>query len=429
MPPKRENSRRLSTPALAPLGVRDFRFLLSGFAIGQMLTPLQFITQILWVQQFAPRDVWLILVATIALSRGLGALTFGMYGGALADRFNRRHLMLAIQWIQVLVTVAIAALMYFATGNPFGYAAFFVLTFISAGLFAIDGPTRLAIVPDVLGPELTPAGMSLNQLAVQLTMPVAMALTGLIIAGFGFSGAYLLSVVGHFAAIFFIFLMRYTPAESQRLVQGERYGMKQAFTDIRLGLLWTRNHSVVFWLIVLVILMMGLGYPATASLGPTWVTTVVEVPIAEMGFVVMFWGIGSMIGAIAMARLASFERRGALVAAGALLFSCGFLVFSSWHTQLNTIVGNLAMGAGLTITMVSSTILIQHLTPNEIRGRVMSLFQLNMAFAQLMTMPVALLAQYFTLPVVFPALAWSTLVIVLLVLLSQRQVAKAVIEA
>lgn len=415
----------MPTPALAPLGNRDFRLLLSGFAIGQMLMPLQFITQILWVQQFAPRDIWLILVAAIAASRGLGALTFGMYGGALADRFDRRKLLLIMQCAQVFVTIAIAALMYFATGNPFGYAAFFFLTFLSAGMLSIDGPTRLAIVPDVLGPALTPAGMSLNQLAAQIAMPAAMAFTGIIIAGFGYSGAYLFSVLGHLAAITFIFLMRYEPADSQHLLRGQRYGAREALTDIRLGLSWAANHSVIFWLIMLVVLMMSLGYPATASLGPTWVTTVVNVPIAEMGFVVMFWGIGSLIGAVAMAQLASYERRGLLVGVGTLLFSGGFVVFSSWHTEINTIIGNTAMGAGMTVTMVSSTILIQHLTPNEMRGRVMSLFQLNMAFAQLMTMPVAMLAQWLTLPVVFPVLAWATLVIVVAVLLAQRQLVGA----
>ncbi|MEX2327034.1 MAG: MFS transporter, partial [Pseudomonadales bacterium] len=181
----------MNIPAFAPLKNRDYRFLLTGFAIGQMLMPLQFITQILWVQQFAPRDIWLILVAAIAASRGLGALTFGMYGGALADRFDRRKLLLIIQWLQVAGTVCIAALMYFATGSTLGYVAFFILTFFTAGLQSVDGPTRLAIVPDVLGPALTPAGMSLNQVAGQIAMPVAMAFTGIIIHGFGYSGAYL----------------------------------------------------------------------------------------------------------------------------------------------------------------------------------------------------------------------------------------------
>jgi sugar phosphate permease len=77
--------------------------------------------------------------------------------------------------------------------------------------------------------------------------------------------------------------------------------------------------------------------------------------------------------------------------------------------------------------MVSSTILIQHLTPNNMRGRVMSLFQLNMAFAQLMTMPVAILAQVFSLQTLFPVLAWITLIMVILVLVLKRQVVRVAI--
>ncbi|MCB1691853.1 MAG: MFS transporter [Pseudomonadales bacterium] len=419
----------MTAPAFAPLANRDYRYLLAGFAIGQMLMPLQFITQILWVQQFAPKDIWLILVAAIAASRGLGALTFGLYGGALADRFDRRKLILAVQGLQVVGTVGIAALMHFATGNVFGYAAFFALTFVTAGLQSVDGPTRLAIVPDVLGPDQTPAGMSLNQVAGQVVMPIAMMLTGIIIDGFGYAGAYLFSVLGHLSAILFINLMNYVPAGSQHLSHGKRYGFGEAFTDIRVGLGWARNHPVIFWLIMLLILMMSMGYPATASLGPTWVTTVVNVPIADMGFVVMFWGIGSLIGAVAMAQLASFERRGALIAGGTILFSISFVIFVFDHTKLNAIIGNVGLGAGMTITMVSSTILIQHLTPNEMRGRVMSLFQLNMAFAQLMTMPVAMLGQWLTLPVLFPILSFMTLAVVVAILATQLQLVRARIDS
>jgi len=135
--------------ALAPLKIRDFRYLLAGFAIGQMLMPLQFITQILWVQHFAPRDIWLIMVALIATSRGLGSLTFGLYGGALADRYDRRKLLILIQSLQVLGTMGIAAMMSLSDGGMAGFILFFGLTFITAGLQAIDGPTRLAIVPDI----------------------------------------------------------------------------------------------------------------------------------------------------------------------------------------------------------------------------------------------------------------------------------------
>jgi predicted MFS family arabinose efflux permease len=336
-------------------------------------------------------------------------------------------LLLVILSIQVACTLCIAALMYIATDQFLGYAAFFALTFLSSGLQSIDGPTRLAIVPDVLGAADTPAGMSLNQIAAQIAMPVAMAFTGILITGFGYSGAYLFSVVGLLLAIGFIFLMRYEPDASQQLLNGKRYGAREVFSDIGVGLRWAASHSVIAWLIILVILMLSFGYPAIASFGPTWVTTVIEVPIAKMGFVVMFWGIGSLAGAILMAKLASFEQRGYLIAIGTVMFSISFVVFVSGHSVWNAIIGNIGLGAGMTITMVSSTILIQHLTPNEMRGRVMSLFQLNMAFAQLMTMPVAILAQLFSLQALFPVLAWITLGMVLLVLVGRRQVVRATV--
>ena len=262
---------------------------------------------------------------------------------------------------------------------------------VGAGLQAIDLPTRLAIVPDVLGPELTPAGMALNQVAGQLAMPIAMIGTGFIIDGFGFGGAYLLSVLGHLAVIGFLAAMSYQNSATQRTLDQRRYGFGQAAADVRAGLAYARSHNVVLWVIVLLVTMMGLGFPATANLGPTWITTVVGVEIRDLGYVVMTWGVGALIAAIALMKFPHIERRGRLVGMGAVLFSVSFLVFVSHDSVVNAVIGNLGLGAGMTITTVSSTILIQQLVPNEVRGRIMSIFQLNMGFAQLMTMPVAVL--------------------------------------
>ena len=411
--------------SLAPLINRDFRYLLLGFAIGQMLMPLQFITQILWVQHFAPPEIWLILVAFIATSRGVGALAFGLYGGALADRYNRKNILLVILSLQIVTTAGIAMLMLYSVGDTFSFIIFFLLTFLSSGLQSIDGPTRLAILPDVLGPALTPAGMSLNQVAGQVAMPLAMLFTGMLIDGLGFGGAYLFSIAGLILSIICINLMSYAPHDEQISKADQRYGASEAFNDVKMGLQYARGHTVILWVIILIVAMMSFGYPATASLGPTWVTTVVGVEIAEMGYVVMFWGVGSLIAAMLMTKFASIKQRGFMLVAGALIFSLSFVFFVSDHTPINAIIGNLGLGIGMTTTMVSSTILIQHLVPNEFRGRIMSIFQMNMAFAQLMTMPVALLGQWLTLPVLFPLLAITTLALVTLIIIFQPQVRRA----
>jgi len=211
------------------------------------------------------------------------------------------------------------------------------------------------------------------------------------------------------------------PADRKR----RGYTLGEALADIRFGIDYARAHPVVLWIIILLLAMMGLGFPATANLGPTWITRVVGVEIRDMGLVVMTWGIGAFVAAALLARFPAFERRGLLIAVGALLFSASFVVFVMDNTVLHAVLGNLGLGAGMTVTMVSSTVLIQHLVPNEVRGRIMSLVQLNMGFAQLMTMPVAVLGQWLTLEVLFPILALTTLVVVTLILLAQPQIMRA----
>ena len=411
--------------AKGPLGNRNFRLILGGAAIGHLLMPLQFVTQILWVQAHAPEDVWLILVALIGASRGVGALTFGLYGGALADRFDRRKLLLTTQALLVLMTIGITGLMLGSDGGTVGFVFFFLLTFLSAGLQSIDMPTRLAIVPDILGPDLTPAGMSLNQVAGQLAMPIALIGMGFIIDSLGFGGAYGLSLIGQFVVILFLARMSERMPFAEPRKQRGVYGFGEAIRDVRDGLAYARGHKVVLWVIVLLVTMMGLGMPAVGNLGPAWITTVIGVEIRDLGWVMMTWGLGSLVAALLMTRFASIPRRGLVIGGGALLFALSYVVFTIDNTVANVVIGNFGLGAGMTTAMVSSTILIQQLVPNEVRGRIMGILQLNMGFAQLMTMPVAILGQWLTLPVLFPGLALVTLGAILLVLATRRQILRA----
>ena len=411
--------------AKGPLGNRNFRLILGGVAIGHLLMPLQFVTQILWVQAHAPEDVWLILVALIGASRGVGALTFGLYGGALADRFDRRKLLLTTQALLVLMTIGITGLMLGSEGGTVGFVFFFLLTFLSAGLQSIDMPTRLAIVPDILGPDLTPAGMSLNQVAGQLAMPIALIGMGFIIDSLGFGGAYGLSLIGQFVVILFLARMSERMPFAEPRKQRGVYGFGEAIRDVRDGLAYARGHKVVLWVIVLLVTMMGLGMPAVGNLGPAWITTVIGVEIRDLGWVMMTWGLGSLVAALLMTRFASIPRRGLVIGGGALLFALSYVVFTIDNTVANVVIGNFGLGAGMTTAMVSSTILIQQLVPNEVRGRIMGILQLNMGFAQLMTMPVAILGQWLTLPVLFPGLALVTLGAILLVLATRRQILRA----
>ena len=148
--------------------------------------------------------------------------------------------------------------------------------------------------------------------------------------------------------------------------------------------------------------MMALGFPPTANLGPTWVTTVVGVSFSDFGWIALGWGSGALIASALLTRFPDFDQKGILIAGGVLLFAASFVVFAigtSWHFA---VVGNVGLGAGMATSQVASTSLIAAMTPNKVRGRVMSLLMLNMGVAQALTLPVV--AQAISLETLFPIL-------------------------
>ena len=400
----------------APLGVRDFRLLFLGLLLGQALSPFQFVAQIIWVQVSAPEDLRIVLVGLIAAARGGGMLLFGLYGGALADRFDRRRLLIVTQLAALVLNVAIGVLMVFGSAEAGTLVLFYALTFVASALVSIDLPTRQAIVPDIVGRQLTTAGIALNAAGGQIALPVAIMSTGFVIDAFGPGVGYLVGSGAHVAQLATLALMRIRT----RRETAAGFGPGAALRDIRDGIAYTRREPVILWAVVLLVAMMGFGFPAVANLGPTWITTVVGVPVRDFGLVAATWGVGALLASMTLARFARYERKGMIVGIAALVFGLSFLVFGGGHTVANAVIGNFGLGVAMASAQIAGTALVQLVAPGEFRGRVMSLLSLNMGVAQLVTLPLAALGQWIGLEVLFPALAVSLLAVTVLILATRR---------
>ena len=421
----------------APLAVRDFRLLFLGLLLGQALTPFQFVAQIIWVQLSAPEDLRIVLVGLIAAVRGAGMLLFGLYGGALADRFDRRKLLIATQLAALVLNVAIGVVMVLGSPEGATLVLFYALTFGASALMSIDLPTRQAIVPDIVGRELTTAGIALNAAGGQIALPVAIMSTGFVIDAFGAGVGYLVGSAAHVAQLAALAFMRIRTERGAslglarpdgrvgsfagaKLLWRKRLAPGAALRDIRAGLAYTRREPVILWVVVLLIAMMGFGFPAVANLGPTWITTVVGVPVRDFGLVAATWGIGALLASMTLARFSRYERKGRVVAVAALVFGFSFLVFGGGHTVANAVIGNFGLGVAMASAQIAGTALIQLIAPADFRGRVMSLLNLSMGVAQLVTLPLAALGQWIGLEVLFPALAVSLLAVTGTVLATRR---------
>jgi MFS family permease len=188
---------------------RDYALLWAGILFGSALIPMQFVTQILFLSEFSEDSSRLVLAGLLGAARGAAMLAFGLFGGALADRFDRRRLLIVSQSAGLCVGVCVAVVMLTTPGSAATTIALFIaLVFVASGLGAIDSPTRLAMVPELVGREDLPNAIALDAVAFQIAFPLGLPLTGVLIDGIGFGWTYVVTLGAYAAVITSVAFMR-----------------------------------------------------------------------------------------------------------------------------------------------------------------------------------------------------------------------------
>ena len=392
---------------------RDYRLLFLGFITIQGGLTFQLVTPIFWVQEHADDDVRVLLVGVLSAVRGVAMVGFGLYGGSLADRFDRRRLLLYSQSLAVLVGVGTVALVATAGGGAGAMAGLFVLVFFASGLWAIDGPTRQSMVPDIVGADDAPGGVALAASGTWIVTTVTILAVGFVIDEFGFTGAFAFVAVLQIVALATLVPMRYRRSSSLAVSPTQQAGF-------RAGVRFTWRHPVLRWLIGVSLLMTALAMPAISGLGPTWVTTIVGASFSEFGLIASVWGLGALVASLVLTRYGRIQSMGVVFAGSALLFATGFLIFGLDDTVVFAVVGNAAVGSGLIATQITGVALIARIAPPELRGRVTSLLLLDRALAQLLALPIAAIAQGVGLTTLFPILGAVCVGTVVVLLLAAR---------
>ena len=397
-------------PSLKVFGYRDYRLLLLGTMLVGMVMPFHFLTQVFWIQEHY-RGRAVLYVSLIAASRGLAGLLFSLAGGAIADRFERRRVLLACESASLLIQGVVALLMI---TMPFGEATIFavvICTFFASGVMSIDAPARSAAIPSIVGRENIAAAISLNTLAMQMTLPLTLPLVGVLNGIFAPGPLYAWSLLIWVAILPAIAALRFRSHGGA----DRRAGM---LANIGRGLRYTWRNTTILAIIAMVALIQVVGMPGVANpLGPVWMTQVLGLSKTQFGFMAMTWGIGAMLASATIARFRAVAQHGSSIWFAGLLFSVSVLVFGYSRSVPLTAFANFTLGAAFSLLLVSSTTIIQGIVVDDMRGRVMALFPLVMGFAQLNTAPVGAIGQAIGLPALVPALGWLTLALCLALIL------------
>lgn len=343
----------------APLRLdRDYRWLWSGqvvSGIGNQITRVAL-----------PFQVYVLTGSTLAI----GALTlfqlvpillFALGAGSLADAVDRRRLLIATQ---AGLAVCSFALMLLALGGDPPLPALFAVAFVAAGLGAVDQPTRSSAIPRLVPKERLPAAIALNQLNFQTASIIGPAVGGVLIATIGVAGAFAVDVVSFAATLIALVAIHPLPP----LGGAARPGL----AAIAEGLRFARRRRAILGSFVIDFNAMVFGMPT--SLFPVLALDVFQVGPGGFGLLAAAPAVGSFLGALLSGWVSSVRRIGraivlAVVGWGLAITAFGLLTFAF---PLAWICLALAGTADVFSAVFRST-LVQLETPDNLRGRVMSI--------------------------------------------------------
>jgi MFS family permease len=342
------------------LRVRNYRLFFFGQLVSLTGTWMQQVGQDWLVLRLTDRA--LPLGVTLALQFG-PMLVLGAWAGAVADRLDKRRLLLATQAAMASLALVLGVLT--ATGAIRLWMVY-VLALLLGCATAFDMPTRQAFVTEMVGPDRIANAVGLNSAVFNSARVVGPAVAGVLIAAVGIAPAFLLNAVSYLAVIGGLLAM--DPARLHRLPAADRAG-----GQVRAGLRYVWSNPVLRSTIALVAVVGALGLNYRVAL-PLLARFTFGGDASAYGALASIMAAGAVVGALAAARHGRPSR--ALLLGSVAVFGLLSLVAAAAPTLLAEAVVLAPLGLVSMTFLATANSTLQLASSPEMRGRVMALYGL-----------------------------------------------------
>jgi MFS family permease len=338
---------------------RNFRLFFIGQAVSVTGTWMQSVAAAWLVLQLARSHAGLALGLLAALNFG-PMLFLGAFGGLLADRRDKRSILIATQSIFAVLALALWALV---AANVVQLWMVYALTLLQGMVTAIDMPARQSFYVEMVGQaELTNA-ISLNSAVMTGTRIIGPALAGILIATIGLAPCFLVNAVSYAAVIVGLRLMR--PLELQRTRAERRKG------QLREGLAYVWRTAELRDPLIWMAFVFAFAFNFSI-LFPLLAKDVFGGDAGTLGLLLSLLGVGSLLGALVMARQEHPNPR--RLALGSAAFGLASIAVAFAPTLLSELVLLVPMGFVSMVFMITGNSTLQLTSRPDMRGRVMALY-------------------------------------------------------
>lgn len=339
---------------------RNYRILFPANTISNVGSWAQRIAQDWLVLELTHSGTYLGIVTAIQFTP---VLFFSLHGGALADRFNKRKLLMATNALGAFSAISLGVLVI---SHNIVLWHVFVLAAVLGVSSAIDAPVRQAFAAEIVGHDDLPNAVSLNSANFNAGRLVGPAISGLLIAAFGTGPSFILNGISFLFAIVALMLMN-----EKEFFHQDR---PKTMTNVREGLRYALARPDIYVVMLIVFFMgtFGLNFQIFNAL---MATQEFGKGPASYGLLGTFIAIGSFSGAIASARLERF-RKTRFVILGSGAFSIAIVILSFMPTYTAYAIFLPFCGVTALTTMITANSIVQVNSDQTIRGRVMGIYLL-----------------------------------------------------
>ena len=308
-----------------------------------------------------------LLLGAVGFASQLPVFLVAPFGGMAADRTNRQRLVIATQAASMVLAGILAWLTLTHHINESHIAALFVLAILLGVVNAFDIPGRQAFLVDMVGKEDLMNAIALNSSMFNGARVVGPAVAGILVAKIGEGWCFAANAISYVAVIAGLLMMKVQcPTRSKS---------DSPLADIVEGFRWIYSARVIRALLLLLGLVSLVGMPYTVLM-PVFADRILHGGARGLGILMGATGVGALFGALTLAVRTGVKGLGRLVSLSCAGFGAGLIVFafSRWFWISTVLL--LPIGYSIMLQMACSNTLIQTMVPDQLRGRVMSVYSM-----------------------------------------------------
>ena len=382
------------------LAIRDFRLLWAANMVASFAMQMQMVARGWLIYDITNSPMAL---AWVVLSFMLPSFVFSLWGGVVADRMRKKPIMIGAQLLNTAATVLLASIVY---SGDITFWHFIYFGLFNGTVLSFSMPARAAVIPEIVPKHLVVNAMALQSSTFSMSRVAGPTLAGVLIAWFGGgdnTSATGVGIVFYVIAAMYLVsvaataMLRYTGDPTARADAG-------MIEDIAEGFRYMGRERIILGLLVMGIVPMMFGF-APSFLAPVFNKDVIDGGPETLGYLMTAMGVGSLVGALTLARLGDIGSKGKVLFRASYLWAVGVACFALSPGLAAAMLFGVMIGVFSSLVGSLNMSVVTLAIKPEIRGRVMAIMMMTHGIMPLGMFPVAAAAEFIGIDVALLASA------------------------